>query len=354
MASNYNRKSASSGSRKPSGRTRGNVGSGSGVPRQQPGATRTPSSQRRGTARPSGSYRAIPGGRLSGGRDVRSSQPAPRLTSVRVGDLDRAERRARTQKAYRGYVARILVVLSLVGALAIAGVVAYNSSLFTIESVSVTGVEHLTTTEMSALAEVPAGTTLLRVDASGIRSRLLKNAWVADVSVNRVFPNTLELAVTERSIEAVVSISSATDQTSQDWAIASDGMWLMPIPDQNSEQGKRTSQQIYEDAQNALRITDVPYDTKPEIGTYCADSNVNNALSIVSGLTTDLAGQVKTVAATDSESTTLTLQNNTEIVFGTASDIRDKERVCNEIMEQHPDVYYINVRTVDRPTWRSL
>lgn len=293
----------------------------------------------------------MPGGQMP---NRRSGQNQPPLTSVRVGDLDRAQRSARTQRTYRRHLVRIGIAAAFVGALVIGGVGVYYSSLFTIESVSVKGVEHLTAEDMQNMAGVPAGTTLLRVDASKIRDNLLKNSWVQDVSVNRIFPDTLELAVTERTIEAVVEVPTQNAEKTQPWAIASDGMWLMPIPDRDSEAGKKTSSKVYEDADSVLRITDVPYGTKPEVGAYCADANVNNALDIVSGMTTELAGRVTAVKATERESTTLTIKDGPDIVFGTADNIREKERVCLEIMKQHPDgVAYINVRTVDRPTWRA-
>lgn len=363
MASNYNRKSASLGSRKAAPRTRGASGSGARGGRTQ--APRTgasqrssahPSSSRSGSVRPSlgggGAYRAIPGGQLPNRRRGQTQQP---LTSVRVGDLDRTKRAARSQKTYQHYFVRLGIGAAFVVALVVGGFIAYNSSLFTIESVSVQGVEHLTASEMQSLAGVPEGTTLLRVDTAGIKASLLQDAWVQDVSVNRIFPNTLELVVTERTIAAVVEVPSDSAQASQDWAIASDGMWLMPIPAQDSEAGKRTSPKVYEDAASVLRITDVPYATKPEVGAYCSDSSVNNALAIVDGMTTELASRVVSVKATETESTTLTIQDGPDIVFGTASNIREKERVCLEIMEQHPEgVAYINVRTVDRPTWRAL
>ena len=102
-------------------------------------------------------------------------------------------------------------------------------------------------------------------------------------------------------------------------------------------------------------IRDRPYGTSPETGAFCTDENVNNALDIVAGMTTSLADQVVLVKATDAESTKLTLDNGVEIAFGKAEDIREKERVCLEIMEQNPgSVAYINVRVVDRPTWRAL
>ena len=38
------------------------------------------------------------------------------------------------------------------------------------------------------------------------------DAWVQDVSVNRVFPDTLEIVVTERTITAVVDVSTENAQ----------------------------------------------------------------------------------------------------------------------------------------------
>ena len=103
-----------------------------------------------------------------------------------------------------------------------------------------------------------------------------------------------------------------------------------------------------------LHITDVPYGTRPEVGAYCSDANVNNALAIVDGMTTELAGQVKKVAATETESTTLALESGVEHVFGTAEDIRDKERVSlAHITEHHAGPAYSNARGRARPTRRA-
>ncbi len=250
---------------------------------------------------------------------------------------------------------RFFIVVAVVAVLGIGGAVLYYSDLFGVESVSVSGVSHLTASEMTSLAAVPSNTTLLRVDASGIESRLKTNPWVESANVNRQFPHTLELAITERTIQAVVTITSTDGQASENWAIASDGMWLMKIPDQDSDQAKNVSSQVYEDAQSVLHITGVPYGVRPQEGAYCTDASVTNALNIVSGLTTDLANQVCTVSATDSANTILTLDNGVQIAFGTAEDIRSKERICIELMGQYPDsIAYINVRVVERPTWRAL
>ena len=345
MASNYNRKSASSGSRR--------------KPATRSGSARSYSNGRSSPRQPRSQQAQ---GRASGRHPQGGGYGAPRngrqVTSVRIGDIDQAGRAQRAQRTYRRYIVRISVVIALIGALVIGGVAVYNSDLFAITNVQVTGVEHLTATEMTELASVPANTTLLRVDAGGIQQRLLRDAWVKEASVNRVFPDTLELAITERTIAAVVSVPVDSAQNTEDWAIASDGTWLMSIPEAGSEASKTISQNVYDDAAEVLHISDVPLGVSPEVGTHCTDANIVNALDIVNGLTTDLADQVKSVKATETTSTVLTLENGIEIAFGeagTTEEIRTKERVILKLMEENPGtISYINVRVVDRPTWRSL
>ena len=349
MASNYNRKSGSSGStRKQSPTRRGGYPAASG----NRGSSRQAS---RPSQHPSG-YRGAGGARAGGAS--RNPQGYQQVSSTRIGDIDQMSRNQRAQKTYRRYLVRIVIVAVLLGALVAGGVIAYNSSLFTVEKVTVTGVEHLTATEITELASVPAGTTLLRVDAGGIQQRLLADAWVEKAQVNRVFPDTLELAITERTIAAVVSVPIDGAQDIETWAISSDGIWLMKIPEQGSAASRTISAKVYEDAAEVLHISDVPLGIRPEVGTACTDANVTNALSIVNGLTTSLADQVVEVKAAETTSTVLVLESNIEIAFGeagTIEDIRNKERVVLKLMEENPgSIAYINVRVVDRPTWRSL
>ena len=247
------------------------------------------------------------------------------------------------------------VIVALIIA-AIAGVVVlFQSPVFVIEDVQVRGADHLTADEIDQLVVVPEGTTLLTVDADAIVRSLERDAWVESVNVTREFPSTLGVNVTERPIGAIVEVPVGTAQTIQRWAISPDGMWLMAIPAKESEIGQKISPRIYEDADAALNIIDVEVGVKPEIGAYCTDESVLNALAIVSGMSTDLAKQVKTVSATDAESTMLTLDNGIEIAFGKAENIRDKERACLEIIEKAGEgrVAYINVRVPERPTYRA-
>lgn len=294
---------------------------------------------------------------ITASRGGRSSQHEQKqdVSSTSVGELRRADRMKRARKNARRHFLRIVAVIGVIVVVLAGWAALYNSPVFKIENVVVNGVEHLTSEEMAQLANVPADATLLRVDTATIESRVEKNAWVADARVSAVFPDTLEINVTERPIFAVVEIPTGSSATVKQWLIAEDHVWLMPIPDANSDAAKTTSSKVYEDAANALSITNVPYGTKAAIGEECSDANVNNALDILSGLTTELSGRIASVSAAGTAETTLILDNGVEVAFGKAENIRDKERVILQILDENADnVSYINVRIVDSPTWRSV
>ena len=143
--------------------------------------------------------------------------------------------------------------------------------------------------------------------------------------------------------------------TVETWALSEDGVWLTQVPTKKQAKQNAALQQLYDDSTSALKISDVHLGSKPEAGASCADANIKNALGIVAGMTTELADQVKYVSAASAESTTLVLDNGVEVAFGDDTSIRDKERVCLELLKEHEGkISYINVRTVSNPIWRSL
>lgn len=258
-------------------------------------------------------------------------------------------------RGFGPWAVRLAVAVIIVAALAVVGAVLYYSNLFPIENVQVEGAEHLTQQEVVQVAAVPSDATMLRCDTGAIERRLEQSGWVRSATVTRIPLGTLQITITEREVAAVVTITSTEDQQDESWIIDADGTWLMELPDQDSEEAASVPTQVYEDAAGVLRITDVPYGSRPVAGAKCTDAAVLNALDIVAGLTTSLADSIVQVSATDAANTTITLENGIEIAFGEAKDIRLKERVCLELMEQHPDeIAYINVRVADRPTWRSI
>lgn len=346
MPANYGRSQSPSRSRS-SAQDRSYAASRSGIPNargQQPAP------------------RYIPSRRAAGGRYANSaSQAAPRQSrsvgEIRREERERARRESMQRAARKTRLPLIIVgaVIALVVAVAVTYFILSHTGVFKIENIQFEGVEHLTDKEVDALVDVPPDATLLNVDANAIKNSLSRVSWVKSVDVNKKFPSTLEVVVHERPMAAVVEIPMGVTQTIQNWAIADDGVWLMAIPNEDSEVGQQINPKIYEDVNNVPHITGIQFGLTPELGEKCTDENVNNALSILTGMTTELADQVKTISASDSESTQLTLDNNIEIAFGKADNIREKERICLEIMEKNPNaVVYINVRVPDRATFRKI
>ena len=289
--------------------------------------------------------------------DIEVDTKNPTTVKADKANRKKLSEKKRKTKRIRTFII-VLVVILVVGFLG-AYAYAYTTDSFKIEKIEINGVQHLTDDEMNQLIDVSDDATLLKVDTDIIKKRLKRDAWIQDVDVVLKFPDTLVINVTERPITAIVEIPTSSESASssyvRNWAISADHIWLMPVPDKNSDVGKSINQQIYEDVEGVMHIVDVSPSVSPEIGSPCTDEAVNNAIDVVASMTTDLKNQVKNVKATDANSTNLILNNGVEIAVGTSENLREKERVCQELLQKYEGkISYINVRNSANPTWRSL
>jgi cell division protein FtsQ len=74
---------------------------------------------------------------------------------------------------------------------------------FPIATVSVSGEKHLSRNEILAAAGVTAHSSLFFFDVADARARLLTNPWVAEATVQKLLPNRLVIAITERAAFAL-------------------------------------------------------------------------------------------------------------------------------------------------------
>lgn len=274
--------------------------------------------------------------RSGGRRRVEVSEDGSR----RVGDIraaERAERAKRNRARYRRYLLRIGAVVGGVLLVVFGAIFLYRSDLFHVDNVQVNGVSHLTSNEITSLAQVPDDSTLLRVDTTAIVERLKQNAWVQDATVSRVFPDTLEVDITEREPGAVVRVSDKAI-----WVISKDGAWLSAATD--------------EDWQAGPRIVDVSKTlAQPVSGSDCDDGGIKNALAIIAGMSDELASKVQSISAESSIKTSLNLEDGITVAFGDSSDIEVKEAAIEALLEKYSGkISYINVRVPSRPTYRTL
>jgi cell division protein FtsQ len=231
-----------------------------------------------------------------------------------------------------------LVVASCVGI--------YDSPLFTVSRIEVVGAVHLTADEVRTLAALPQGSTLLRFPADAVAANVEKDPWVASASVSRVFPDGMRIRVTERVPVALVDVGRTF------WLVDAQGVTIAQRSVTAS--GSASASASVEPTGSLPVIRDVPgLDPKP--GRKTISEVLLNAVAVLGGISRELAAAVTIVSAPTIDGTTLLTNQRVEIVIGQAIDLTTKDTLARRILsEQRGKVVSIDVRSIDRPTWRAL
>lgn len=278
-------------------------------------------------------------------------QRASRPQSGREAREARA-RQVRTADAM-GIVMRVVVVVAVVAAvLGVAFLVLSNTSTFQITSIDAVASDHVSTDDIQKLAKVEEGTTLLNVDTNAITQNLMKNPWVESVSVEREFPDKLKISVTERTVEAVVVMSSR----SVAWYLGEGEVWLEPVNLDVSD-GQSADDVALEKATSvdAILITGVPATVDPVAGSKATDDVIVAIRSYLDGFSSDFASQIVSFTAPSEASISCVLSSGVEVSLGSPSDISSKEEVVKSLLAEYPDeLTYINVRVPSSPSYRKI
>lgn len=246
--------------------------------------------------------------------------------------IDREQRLSAQRRALRLKVALVAVVIL---SIAFAVMSAYQSQVFEVASVEVVGNKHLTPDEVMALAALPEGATLLRFPSSEMVERLTESPWIESATVTRDFPDTARIHIVERVPFAQVDVGEAS-------------FWLV------DRQGVMIAQQTPETTSTLIVIRDITgLDPRPSIKT--GSEPLLNALDVWAGLGAELRALTRAISAPSIDKTALITHDDVEVFVGSADDIAKKDAVTRGILaEQQGNVVSINVRTVDRPTWRGI
>jgi cell division protein FtsQ len=73
-----------------------------------------------------------------------------------------------------------------------------NSFGFNIAAISLTGSKEVSREEVLTIAGVTGRASLLFLDADAARARLMDNPWIADAAVLKLYPDRLQITITER------------------------------------------------------------------------------------------------------------------------------------------------------------
>jgi len=230
---------------------------------------------------------------------------------------------------------RVVGVSIVIVAIVVGLVALYRSSIFSVEQIEVVGNETVSTERVLEVAAVPSDATLLRFPAARVKERLESDPWIAEATVPRDFPDTMRIRVVERAPFAYL------DQGGESfWVVDSAGFFI----------AEETP-----DASSTLVVLRDIEGLAPELGTKTDSDVLRNALAIYEGLSPDTREMIRAISSPSIDKTTLITHSDIEILIGSAEDIHKKDRVARQILrEQEGTVIYVNVRTVDRPTWRGI
>lgn len=106
-----------------------------------------------------------------------------------------------------GYIAAGLTALSLTCGILYGIYRALDSTTFCrLRNIEVSSAKRLTREEILGLAGVESGKDLLRMNLKRMGEHILQNPWVETVRINRYFPDSISIAVTEREPLAIVNM----------------------------------------------------------------------------------------------------------------------------------------------------
>ena len=434
MASSYNRRSNSSASNaKPAFRRAGSV--------KRASAALKPVRKRSVSARPASKGRvsqtAVPKSKrpVYTKQSVSAKRPVSTKRAAAVKPVSQHKRSVAAKKAAHTAARRTAtaragsnsksygswlsggVLAGLAGAFVVVSLVVVfvlNSGLFAATDIKIKGSEHMTESDVMALIEIPANTSLFNVDEDAIVDSLKQNPWVSGVSVERTFPHTLTITPTEHKVAAIAYV--AADDLA--WAISEDRTWIAPVSlasassggtqstvestDSETQEGSDdtsategqsdTTDSVDSDGSNdtddstdtdgtsdsddssqdsdstsdtleaaqqlaehygAVLLTDVPSDINPTSGEVVTSKVVSAGLDYALGFSDDFIKQIKNISVSSVEAISANLTSGVEVSLGSPSDISKKERIVNRLLSQEQGVTYINVRSTGSYTFRS-
>jgi len=253
---------------------------------------------------------------------ARGSSPArgtgPDERTIRVA----RKRFARRQWSRRWLLwRRVLVTLAVVGALAGAGWLVFFSKTLAVAHVRVAGTSVLEPGDVRAVAAVPRGEPLARVNVDAIAARVEGLAPVQAVDVSRAWPDTVRIAVAERVAVAVVERDGVVR------GLDDEGVIFRGYPSQPGH----------------LPLIRMSAATRTEA--------LAEGAAVIDALPDDLAARVEYLQVETVDSITLRLRGGRTVFWGSADESVNKAKVIDVLLRQRKAQEY-DVSVPGQPTIR--
>ncbi|MDJ0393092.1 FtsQ-type POTRA domain-containing protein [Rhodococcus sp. G-MC3] len=251
------------------------------------------------------------GGRDDAARMISDPSKAERDRKRQV----REDERLRVARSRR----RVILIASAVAAIVIAGVCAvYFTPMLSVRAIEVDGAVSVSETDIVAELDVPLGERLVSVDAGAAAQRVASIPALASVRVQRMYPSTVRVTVTERAAVVFVDEPDGThllDSTGVDFAVAP------PAP-------------------GVVRL--VTQSPGP------ADPPTESALTALDSMPVSLRGQIGEVRASSVSDVSFLLLDGRTLVWGNQDNSERKSAVALALLSQPGQI--LDVSSPDLPT----
>jgi cell division protein FtsQ len=197
-------------------------------------------------------------------------------------------------------------------------VVGFSAAL-TARHVRVTGLDHLSHQTVTATAAIPARRPLARVDTSAVERRVSDLNQVKSAKVSRSWPDTVDIAVTERKPLYRIKADNTdlvVDRAGVTFTVAAKTAADLPLATLDTDNSRLRS----------------------DVGT------------VLASLPDSLRAKVHRVHASGPDAITLQLTKQRSVDWGNATDSKLKARVLSKLLKQQASVY--NVSAPGYPTTR--
>jgi len=223
---------------------------------------------------------------------------------------------------------RALLVVAIVGIIGFAIWGAFFSSWLSVRNIEVVGLsaegEVAGTSQVRNAAAIATGTPMARVDSAAASERVRQLPWVQEVEVRRGWPDSIVLAVTERTPVAVVE-TAADGGALDDQAAADDSSVI--------RQGVDATGVVF-DPPGGLWLTD------PVIRGEAAA--IPEAVEVVATLPEEIARRVRVVQAVTPDDIRLRLGNDAIVRWGNASEPDFKAEVLSALLARRAAGYDVS------------
>ncbi len=265
----------------------------------------------------------------------RQSNPNVEAAARRVVNSKRVEREKRLRIQRNRFRLKVALIVGVTASIVFGVVGLYRSQVFEIRTVRIEGNDRVSDEQVLEIAAMPTGSTLLRFPGAGMKNRLEADPWISSVQVTRDFPDTVVVRIVERAPVALVDVPEE-----QFWLVDRSGVMITQATPENTA--------------TPVVIRDVT-GLDPQVGTRTTSEPLLNALAVWTGISDDLRARTRAISAPSIDKTALITKDDVEIFVGAVDDIEKKDTIVRSILDdQAGKVVYINVRTVDRPTWRGI